>query len=187
MSDDTNGQGTPPSWTPPPPGNPTPPPPPQQDFQAHQGAPSGDPTGSTPQPATKSRPNVNLSPEIVLGVVAVLGVVLGLVLKVEPKFGASATTADGKVKLWDAMGWPWSILAIVAAVATLVPAFRGAINVSEKLASTITMVAAAALVFWWVLFVLPVISLTTGFLATVGVAAGVGAVWLTRDTSPAES
>ena len=185
MSDDTNAQGTPPSWTPPPPGNPTPPPPPQQEYQAFQGG--GDPTGSTPQPVAKSGPNVNLSPEIVLGVVAVLGVVLGLLLKVEPKFGASPTTTDGKVQLWDAMGWPWSILAIVAAVATLLPAFRNAINVSEKLASTITMVAAAALIFWWVLFVLPVISLTTGFLATAGVAAGVGAVWLSRDTSPAES
>jgi len=185
MSDDTTGQGTPPSWTPPPPGGSTPPPPPQHEYQVVQSNP--DPTGSTPQPATKGGPNVNLSPEIVLGIVAVLGVVLGLVLKVEPKFGASPTTSDGKVKLWDAMGWPWSILAIVAAVATLVPAVRGAINVSEKLASTITMVAAAALVFWWVLFVLPVISLSTGFLATVGVAAGVGAVWLSRDTSPAES
>ena len=185
MSDDTNGQGTPPSWTPPPPGNPTPPPPPQQEYQAIQGG--TDPTGGTPQPVAKSGPNVSLSPEIVLGVVAVLGVVLGLLLKVEPKFGASPTSADGKVKLWDAMGWPWSILAIVAAVATLLPAFRSAINVSEKLASAIAMVAAAALIFWWVLFVLPVISLTTGFLATVGVAAGVGAVWLSRDTAPAEA
>lgn len=186
MSDDSNAQGGP-SWTPPPPGNPTPPPPPQQEYQAYQGAPSGDPTGGTPQPAAKSGPNINFSPEVVLGIVAVLGVVLGLLLKVEPKFGASATTTDGKFKLWDAMGWPWSILAIVAAVATLLPAFRSALNVSEKLASTITMVAAAALVFWWVLFVLPVISITTGFLATVGVAAGVGAVWMSREKGADES
>jgi hypothetical protein len=130
---------------------------------------------------------VNLSPEIVLGVVAILGVVLGLVLKVEPKFGVSPTTTDGKVKLWDAMGWPWSVLAIVAAAVTLLPAFRSALNISASLGRTITTVAAAALVFWWVLFVLPLISLTTGFLATVGVAAGVGAVWQSRDTDAAGS
>lgn len=185
MSDDSNAQGTPPSWTPPPPGNPSPPPPPQQEHQGYQGG--TDPTGGTPQPAAKSGPSVNLSPEIVLGVVAVLGVVLGLLLKVEPKFGASPTSVDGKTKLWDAMGWPWSILAIVAAVATLLPAFRSALNISADLARTITTVAASALVFWWVLFVLPYISLTTGFLATVGVAAGVGAVWLSRDKEAAES
>lgn len=187
MSDDTNAQGTPPSWTPPPPGNATPPPPPQQDVRAYQGASSPDATGGSAQPTTRTRPKINLSPEIILGLVAVLGVVLGLLLEVEPKFGASATSVDGKVKLWDAMGWPWSVLAIVAAVATLLPAFHGSLNVSEKLASTIATVAAAALVFWWVLFVLPVISLTTGFLATVGVAAGVGAVWLSRDKVTAAS
>jgi hypothetical protein len=187
MSDDTNGQGTPSSWTPPPRANPTPPPPPQQDPAAFQATP--DSTGGTSAPvrAARSGPNLNLSPEIVLGVVAILGVVLGLLLKVEPKFGASPTTTDGKVKLWDAMGWPWSWLAIIAAAVTLLPAFRTALNISADVARTITTVAAAALVFWWVLFVLPVISLTTGFLATVGAAAGVGAVWLSRDEDAGKS
>ena len=178
MSDDTNAQGTPPSWTPPPPGGPTPPPPPQQEYQS-----GGDPSGSTPQPVAKSGPNLNLSPEIVLGVVAVLGVVLGLLLKVEDKVGTGVADAKGKVKLWDTMGWTWTWLAIIAAVATLLPALRSALNISADLARTITTVAAGALVFWWVLFILPYISLTTGFLATVGVAAGVGAVWMSRDTS----
>ena len=179
MSDDTNGQGSPSSWTPPPPGNSTPPPPPQQEHREYQTGP--DQTGGTPIRAARSGPNVNLSPEIILGIVAVLGVVLGLLLEVDPKFGVSPTTADGKVQLWDAMGWPWSVLAIAAAAATLLPAFRGALNISPDLTRTIGAVAAAALVFWWVLFVLPVISLSTGFLATLGVAAGLGAVWLSRD------
>ena len=185
MSDDTNAQGTPPSWTPPPAGNPTPPPPPQQEYQAYQGG--SDPTGGTPQPAAKSGPNLNLSPEMVLGVVAVLGVVLGLLLKVQDKVGTGVADPEGKVKLWDTMGWTWTWLAILAAAATLLPVLRSALNISADLVRTITTVAAAALVFWWVLFILPVISLTTGFLATVGVAAGVGAVWLSRDKAVEES
>ena len=75
------------------------------------------------------------------------------------------------------MGWTWNWLAIVAAVLTLLPAVRGAVNISADLARTIAWVAAGALLLWWVLFVLPVIGLTTAFLATLGVAAGVGAVW----------
>ena len=83
MSDDTNSQGTPQSWTPPPPGN-SPPPPPLQDYQAPQTGPGPDATGGTPQPAAKSGPNVNLSPEIVLG----------LLLKVENKVGAVGGDAE---------------------------------------------------------------------------------------------
>jgi hypothetical protein len=36
-------------------------------------------------------------------------------------------------------------------------------------------------VFWWVLFVLPSISLNVAFLATLGVAAAVAAVWTSPD------
>jgi hypothetical protein len=187
MSDDTNSQGTPQSWTPPPPGNSTPPPPPQQEYQAFQAGPGPDATGGTPQPAAKSGPNVNLSPEIVLGLVAIAGVVLGLLLKVENKVGAVGGDAEGKVKLWDTMGWTWNWLAIVAAALTLIPAVRSAINISADLARSIAWVAAGALLLWWVLFVLPVIGLTTAFLATIGVAAGVGAVWLSRDNEAAPS
>jgi len=185
MSDDTNAQGTPPSWTPPPPAGPTPPPPPQQEYQVVPSNP--DSTGGTPQPATRRGPNVNLSPEIVLGVVAVAGVLLGLLLKVEDKVGTGVADAEGKVKLWDTMGWTWSWLAVVAAVLTVLPAIRSAVNISESLSKTITAVAAGALVFWWVLFILPHIGLTTAFLATVGAAAGVGAVWLDRSKHAAES
>jgi hypothetical protein len=185
MSDDTNSQGTPQSWTPPPPGNSTPPPPPQQDYQAHQAGPGPDATGGTPLPAAKRGPNVNLSPEIVLGLVAVLGVVLGLLLKVENKVGVTGGDAEGKVKLWDTTGWTWNCLAIVAAVLTILPAVRSVINISADLARTIALVAAGALLLWWVLFVLPVIGLTTAFLATIGVAAGVGAVWLSREKAEA--
>src|SRR5688500_10741179 len=114
MSDDTNGQGMPPSWTPPPPGNPTPPPPPQQDPPAYHAVP--DSTGGTPAPVpvARSGPNLSVSPELVLGVVAVAGVVLGLLLEVQDKVGTGVADEEGKVKLWDTMGWTWTWLAIVA-------------------------------------------------------------------------
>lgn len=185
MSDETGAQGSQPSWTPPPPGNPTPPPPPQQETQVYRGSPAPDPTGGTPPPRARSGPNVNVSPALVLGVVSIIAILIGLLLKVDDKVGTGVADAEGDVKLWDTMGWTWSWLAVVAAVLTVLPAVRGVVNISESLSRTITTIAAGALVFWWVLFVLPHIGLTTGFLATVGVAAGVGAVWLSRESPPA--
>ena len=57
---------------------------------------------------------------------------------------------------------------------TLLPALHTALNIPVKLAWTIGAVGAAYLVFWWVLFVLPSISLNVAFLVTLGVAAGGG-------------
>jgi hypothetical protein len=55
------------------------------------------------------------------------------------------------------------------------------LNLPAQMAWMVAAVGAGYLVFWWVLFVLPVISLNVSFLVTVGVAAAVGAVWTSTD------
>ena len=110
MSDDSNAQGTPPSeqpsWNAPPAGSTPPPPPP-------------DPSGAMPAPPVPGGGGgVSLSVDnpaaLALGVVAVAGVVLGLLLSADVPGG-------GTVSFWDQMGWTWAVLGIVAAVATLLP------------------------------------------------------------------
>lgn len=175
MSDDTNAQGTPPpstpsgpSWTPPPP-TPTPPAPEYQNYQAPPDA-----TGGTPAPA-KTGPSINASAPMVFGFVAVAAIVLATFIK------------ETEISFWDQFGGLWSLFAIAAAVLTLLPALRTVVNVGPELAWKLAAGGAAALVLWWVLFVLPnigqpqVANLT--FLATVGVAAGVLAVWTSPDNS----
>lgn len=175
MSDDTNAQGTPPpsgpSWTPPPPA-PTPPAPDYQSFQT----PAPDATGGTPAPApAKSGPNINVSAPMVFGIVAVAAIVLATFIK------------ETEISFWDQFGGLWSLFAIAAALLTLLPALRTVVNVGAELAWKLAAGGAVALVLWWVLFVLPnigqpqVANLT--FLATVGVAAGVLAVWTSPDNS----
>ena len=86
------------------------------------------------------------------------------------------------MSLWDRTSAPlWSIVAIVAAVATLLPALYTVVNVPARLAWTIGAVGAGYLVFWWVLFVLPDISLNVAFLCTLGVGAAVAAVLTSPD------
>jgi hypothetical protein len=186
MSDDPNAQGTQPgpSWTPPPP---------QQDYQSYQPVPAPDPIGDGSQPLRRPGPTISInpdivSPEVVLGLLSLVGVVLGLILKVVDKENTGRADARGKVQLWDTMGWTWAWLAIAAAaVILLVPLLKGALKLSDHVARTVASVAAGALVFWWVLFILPFIGLTTAFLATVGAAAGVGAVWFSRNKAAATS
>ena len=111
-----------------------------------------------------------------LGVVAVAAIVIGMFVKESDGAGAPS------VNLWDRTSAPlWSIVAIVAAAASLLPALHTALNIPVKLAWTIGAVGAAYLVFWWVLFVLPSISLNVAFLVTLGVAAAVAAVWTSPD------
>jgi hypothetical protein len=120
---------------------------------------------------------VTLTPGLVFGVVAVAAIVIGLFIKESDSAGAPS------VNLWDRTSAPlWSIVAIVAAVATVLPALHTALNIPVKLAWTIGAVGAAYLVFWWVLFILPSISLNVAFLATLGVVAGVAAVWTSGDS-----
>jgi len=169
-----------PSWTPPPPTS-TAPPPPEYQGGYQPAVPSGDQMGNAGQPSRRNAPDIKISAPLVLGVLAVVGVVLGLLLKVadksNPISNANGAAGFAKVRLWDTMGWTWAIVAIAAAVATLLPALRSLVNLDYELAVRIATVGAGTLVFWWVLFVLPRIELNTAFIATVGVAAGLGAAW----------
>lgn len=167
MSDDTNAQGTPPtepSWSAPPASSTPPPPPP-------------DATGALPSPSGKAsgggvRLSVDNPVALALGILAVVGVVLGLVL--------SADTAGGSVSFWDQMGWTWAVLGIVAAVATLLPVVGTVLGLSRTQVVSIVTVAAGVLGLWWVLFILPFINSNRAFLATLGVLAAAGAAWVSR-------
>jgi len=167
MTDDNPNQdpATPPppsdgTWGGPPSGA-TPPPPPPTDQ-----------TGQTPAP-TASAVSISVDNPIglALGIVAVAGVVLGLLIE-----------SDG-VKLWDTMGWTWAVLAIAAAIAILALSLGGLVPVSKAVAAHVMAIAAGVLVLWWVLFVLPIVSSNSSFLATVGTLAGVGAAYLGRDAT----
>jgi hypothetical protein len=171
MSDESSphgvpNQGTPSPANPPPPPAATPPPP--------APAPSStDPTGGVP--AAKGA-TVTLTPGLVLGVVGIIAILIGLLLNESDGEGAPSES------LWDRTSAPlWSIVAIVAAVATLLPALRSVVNVPARLAWTIGAVGAGYLVFWWVLFILPEISLNVAFLVTLGVGAAVAAVLTSPD------
>jgi hypothetical protein len=178
MADESNPHGTPNipgerSWTPPPPPPTQPASPPGDTTGGIHGEPDRrfDVTSGVARGAT-----VTLTPGLVLGVVAVAAVVVGLFVKESDSAGAPS------VNLWDRTSAPlWSIVAIVAAAATLLPALHSAINVPARLAWTIGAVGAGYLVFWWVLFILPSISLNVAFLVTIGVAAAVAAVWSSAD------
>jgi hypothetical protein len=190
MADDSNPHGTPNipgerSWTPPPPppasARPTTPSADSTGGLPSERGPQSDGTGGATRGAT-----VTLTPGLVLGVVAVAAVVVGLFIKESDSAGAPSAN------LWDRTSAPlWSIVAIVAAAASLVPALYTMLNLPARLAWTIGAVGAAYLVFWWVLFILPSIGLNVAFLVTLGVAAAVAAVWTSPDNPyrgrPAES
>ena len=72
----------------------------------------------------------------------------------------------------------WSLFALAMVLLTLLPSVRKLVNLSERQAWQIAAIAAGALVFWWVLFVLPVINRNVSFLATLAVAAAGVGVWL---------
>lgn len=77
---------------------------------------------------------------------------------------------------WDRVG-VWAAFAIAAAVLTLAPVVRDNLNLSAGRAWHLGAVGAGGLVGYWILIVLPWIEQNVSFLATVGVAAGVWAVW----------
>jgi hypothetical protein len=173
MSDESSphgvpSQGAPTPANPPPPPAAAPPPP----------APAQSPTDSTGGVPAAKGATVTLTPGLVLGVVAIIAILIGLLLNESDGEGAPSES------LWDRTSAPlWSIVAIVAAVATLLPALRTVVSVPARLAWTIGAVGAGYLVFWWVLFILPDISLNVAFLVTLGVGAAVAAV-LTSPDSP---
>lgn len=174
-----NTQGTPinepaSSWgAPPSTGTPPPPPP--------------DATGAVPAPSSSGGGGLSLSVDnpvaLVLGIVAIAGVVLGLLLSADQETGFEGTSAS--VSFWDQMGWTWAILGIVAAAATLLPLLGKSIGLSAKQVTSVVTIAAGVLGLWWVLFILPSINSNRAFLATVGVLAAAGAAWVSRDPSEA--
>ena len=156
MSDDpVAGQPAPPDG--PPPSSSPPPPPP--------GAADVGTAAVTPKPA-RTGGGIDINPVLLIGVAAVVLLVLSLFL-----------TEDG-VRLWSDLGVLWSLFALAMVLLTLLPSVRKLVNLSERQAWQIAAIAAGALVFWWVLFVLPVINRNVSFLATLAVAAAGVGVWL---------
>jgi len=175
MSDESRPQGIP--NPPPPPAASAPPPAPAQPFADTTGEVTRgpDPTSEVAA-APRHGATVTLTLGLVLGLLAIAAVVIGLL--VEESDGGGSPSAN----LWDRTSAPlWSIVAIVAAVATLLPAVRTVGNLPANLAWTIAAIGAGYLVFWWVLFILPEISLNVAFLVTIGVACAVAAVWTSPD------
>ncbi len=78
---------------------------------------------------------------------------------------------------WGRIG-VWAGFAIAAAVLTLLPTIGRQMNLTAVRAWRGAAAGAGGLAAFWVLFVLPAISMNVSFAATLGVAAGVGAAWL---------
>lgn len=102
---------------------------------------------------------------LVLGLVAVAGVVLGL------------SIAENGHTAWESVN-AWGALAIAGAIAVVAPALGRTVGLSEQRAWQVAVCGAGALVLFWVLFVLPSVGSNTSLLTTVGVAAGVMAAWI---------
>lgn len=105
--------------------------------------------------------------------ISVLATVLGLTLK---ENGANAW------KTVDA----WGALPIAGAVVTALPAIGHAFGLTPERARQVAAGGAAALVLFWILFVLPNVSAqpNTTLLATLGAAAGLAAVWVAPGRVP---
>ena len=133
----------------------------QQGYPA-PGAPAAQPTQYLPpqQPAAKGRPAA-----LVLGLLSVALVIVGISVKED---GSNA---------WHSVH-AWGAVAIAGAVLTLAPAAGRSVGLGAQRAFQVAVAGAAALVLYWVLFVLPSVGSNTSLLTTLGVAAGVLAVWM---------
>jgi hypothetical protein len=100
-----------------------------------------------------------------LGLVSIAAIALGLSLK-----------EDGH-NAWHSVH-AWGAVAVVGAVLTLTPALGHSMNLTRQRAWQVAACGAGALVLFWVLFVLPNVGSNTSLLTTVGVAAGIIAVWI---------
>jgi hypothetical protein len=100
-----------------------------------------------------------------LGLVSIAATALGLSLK-----------EDGR-NAWHSVH-AWGAVAVVGAVLTLTPALGHSMNLTRQRAWQVAACGAGALLLFWVLFVLPNVGSNTSLLTTVGVAAGVIAVWI---------
>lgn len=144
---------------------------------AHPGAPgeaAGYPPGYAPPPGYGPPPGF-AHPAPTSGV-KVGGAVMWSLLSIAAIALAVSLEEDGQ-NGWESIG-VWAGFAIVAAVATLVPAVRSNLNIDATRAWQISVAGAVGLASFWVLFVLPVIERNVSFLATLGVVAGGLAAWL---------
>ena len=104
------------------------------------------------------------------------GVSLWLALASIAGMALAVTLEEDGDNDWGRIG-VWAAFAIAAAALTLVPVVGRSMNLSQDTAWKVGAGGAVGLVAFWVLFVLPSISMNVSFLATVAVVAGAAAVW----------
>ena len=144
---------------------------PQQGMPPQQGGQTPPPAYGPTQP-TQYLPPVAPPPTAephtavwVLGLFSVLLVVLGI------------TIDEGGSNAWHSVH-AWGGLAIAGALLTLATVAGRSIGLGPQRAFQVAVAGAAALVLYWVLFVLPAVGSNMSLLTTLGVAAGVIAVWV---------
>ena len=130
-----------------------------------------DPTTGQPIQAAGA---TNVAPSIWCSLVAIAALALAVSLN---ENGSNA---------WEHQA-AWSVFALVCATVTFVPAMRASFKIDERRAWQIGAAGAIGLGVYWVLIVLPAISLNLSFLATVGCAAGGLAAWLSPGRPEAPS
>lgn len=183
MSDPTAGPtqpapgGPPPGYAGPPPGQPAGPPPGQPQHPQHPqhlqaGQPIAPPPGWNPAMGQPGQPGptaaaggTKLGAPALLSIVSIAAMALAVTIEEDSDNG------------WGRIG-VWAGFAIFAAVLTLAPAIREQVNLTVEKAWQVGVAGAAGLAAFWVLFVLPSISMNVSFAATVGVVAGLLAAWM---------
>lgn len=145
-----------------------PPAPPPGPPPGYVGPPPGYPSAGYP-PAAYAPPRLPM-PRVMLAIgalaaISVAGVAFGLTLK------------EHNVNAWHSVN-AWGAVAILGAVLTAAPAFGAVAHVNPVRSWQVSVAGAAALAFFWILFVLPSVGSNTTLLATVGVVAGVAAAWI---------
>jgi hypothetical protein len=125
-----------------------------------------------PEPPKPPKPKGS-NAVLLLGLIALAGVVLGLSVK---ENGSNA---------WDSVN-AWGGVAVAGALAVLAPALGRSFGLGVQRAWQVAVCGAGALVLFWVLFTLPSVGSNTSLLVTIGVAAGVIAAWIAprEDTEP---
>ncbi|MGI8879503.1 MAG: hypothetical protein ACR2KJ_03130 [Jatrophihabitans sp.] len=114
-----------------------------------------------PMPAPSSVPLLSTS----LGAASIVLIVLGMSID------------EHSVNNWHNYK-AWGGVAIAAAALTLAGLVAPKLGWTSRLGWQLSALGAGLLVFFWVLFVVPDIQKNTSLLLSLGVAAGVGAVWL---------
>jgi hypothetical protein len=128
---------------------------------------AGPPPGYPPAGYAPPRPPM---PRVMIAIwslaaISVAGVALGLSLK------------EHNVNAWHSVH-AWGAVAVIGAVLTAAPAFGATAHISAVRCWQVAVAGAAALAFFWILFVLPSVGSNTSLLATIGVVAGIAAAWI---------